>query len=202
MGRKGALLIQPNERFGNWLTLKFYSFKEVPQTYDSAKWECICDCGFKKFIRTADLLGGYTSKCIKCSCKINTQGNILPEKGAAWNKIFGIIKRSAKIRNLEFSLTKEHIKELVLQNCFYCDCEPSNLVKSSKGDEIAYNGIDRVDNKIGYLKENCVTCCRKCNFLKTDYNLKEMLNQIEKIYKNKEKILKRSETISKESTFK
>jgi hypothetical protein len=31
--------------------------------------------------------------------------------------------------------------------------------------EWVYNGIDRVDNNKQYIKENLVSCCKKCNFI-------------------------------------
>lgn len=30
------------------------------------------------------------------------------------------------------------------------------------------NGIDRIDNQIGYTKENCVPACKHCNYVKGD----------------------------------
>lgn len=33
------------------------------------------------------------------------------------------------------------------------------------------NGIDRVDNSKGYLKTNCVPCCKHCNYVKGDLSI-------------------------------
>lgn len=43
------------------------------------------------------------------------------------------------------------------------------------------NGIDRVDNTQGYTLANAVPCCKRCNQLKSDMQLKEFLSQIERI---------------------
>jgi len=45
-----------------------------------------------------------------------------------------------------------------------------------------YNGIDRINNERGYLKENCVAACFKCNKMKSDYTQEEFLDHIKKIY--------------------
>lgn len=45
------------------------------------------------------------------------------------------------------------------------------------------NGIDRVDNEIGYIYENCVCCCKVCNTMKMNLSVYEFLNHISKIFK-------------------
>ena len=42
-----------------------------------------------------------------------------------------------------------------------------------------YNGIDRVDNKIGYTLKNCVTCCKYCNNAKKDNDVDEFKEWLE-----------------------
>jgi hypothetical protein len=52
-------------------------------------------------------------------------------------------------------LTKEVFKNISKQDCYYC----------GKGGP---NGIDRVDNSIGYEPGNCVLCCKHGNYVKGD----------------------------------
>ena len=50
-------------------------------------------------------------------------------------------------------------------------------------DEILwFNGIDRIDSKIGYIDGNVVTCCKHCNFAKDALTQKEFKDLIFKIY--------------------
>ena len=67
----------------------------------------------------------------------------------------------------------------------------STIEKSqyNNGDFI-YNGIDRLDNKLGYEEENCVPCCYLCNRMKWSITEKDFLAQISKIFKNKSVIEK------------
>lgn len=53
-------------------------------------------------------------------------------------------------------LCREIWKEIVKEPCFYCGGINNTL------------GIDRVDNNIGYTKENSVSCCGICNRMKVD----------------------------------
>ncbi len=44
------------------------------------------------------------------------------------------------------------------------------------------NGIDRFDNTIGYIKDNCRSCCSLCNYLKRDSSYEKFINKIKRIY--------------------
>lgn len=58
---------------------------------------------------------------------------------------------------------------LTKMQCEYCGAEPSQIITGSRhrGNYI-YNGIDRIDNKLGYIKGNVVPCCWQCNKSKAD----------------------------------
>lgn len=68
--------------------------------------------------------------------------------------VFKQYAREALRRKLEFALTLDEFKELVAPPCLYC------------GDNETPRGIDRWDNKIGYVFENCRPCCGTCNYMK------------------------------------
>ncbi len=74
------------------------------------------------------------------------------------NTRFTDSKRSAKARNLEWSIPFEIYRELILKSCTYC----SGPLPETK------TGLDRIDNDKGYLTDNVVPCCRYCNQLRSD----------------------------------
>lgn len=84
--------------------------------------------------------------------------------------------RSAKKRKHSFNLNINDFKELVLTKCNYCDYYKENEV----------NGIDRVNNDIGYEKDNCVSCCEICNKMKRYYHPLFFV-QMCKIFTNEDK---------------
>lgn len=45
-----------------------------------------------------------------------------------------------------------------------------------------YQGIDRKDNLKGYSKENCVSCCKRCNRAKDVHNQASFLEWIKLVY--------------------
>jgi len=67
-----------------------------------------------------------------------------------------VYKRSASKKNLKFELKDEEYFDLVKQNCYYCG------ELQDKG----FNGIDRKDSTKDYTKDNTVSCCYVCNFIK------------------------------------
>ena len=67
---------------------------------------------------------------------------------------------SAAKRGYEMNLDFDTFSKLVLEECHYCGHKTEGEV----------NGIDRVDNSIGYSTGNCVTSCWKCNRLKHAYH--------------------------------
>ena len=69
------------------------------------------------------------------------------------------VTSSAK-RGYEMNLEFDTFSKLILLDCHYCGHKKEGEV----------NGIDRVDNSVGYSMDNCVTACWKCNRLKHMYS--------------------------------
>lgn len=107
----------------------------------------------------------------------------LPNHQGILNQILLGYKRSSRDRKQVFSLTKEQFYKLVQQPCYYCNTSNSNLKKTAGyPDGFPYNGLDRLDPKIGYTSKNTVTCCRACNFAKQGMTKEQFLSWINKTY--------------------
>lgn len=141
---------------------------------------CICDCGN---IAQIELYKAMTYHTKSCGCIRKTNPSSKKEAGvAAKNSVFCSYKQSAAIRNLTFSLTDKELYNLLTDNCYYCGSEPSNVMRVKSGNGVfLYNGIDRKDNNAGYTIENCVSCCKNCNFMKRKMSIKEFYEHIDKI---------------------
>jgi len=78
-------------------------------------------------------------------------------------------------RGFEFSLTKEKVLELTQSNCntvIWNRCSATN----KQWGKVIYNGIDRVNNTLGYTEENSVPCCKTCNLAKRTLTLEHSQN--------------------------
>lgn len=148
---------------------------------------CICDCGNTKSAAVFDILSGKIQSCgclMKESLLRSHENRRLGKGVASFNSYYARYKDGAKKRNLEFNISKEEFKVLIENKCFYCGADPSNKIVCVKKDPIYINGIDRVDNNIGYTLKNVVTCCSFCNKLKLAHNIDDFILQIKKIYEN------------------
>ena len=109
---------------------------------------------------------------------------------AGLNFLYYSYQKNAQKRKITFFLSKEDFTNLTKQNCSYCGTEPKNICNPrSKRGQYIYNGIDRLDSKVGYKKENCVPCCKTCNMLKGPTDLNEFLKHLNKIVKYTKSIL-------------
>lgn len=81
-------------------------------------------------------------------------------------------KRSADKRGYDWYLSDEYAKELMTSECHYCGLFDL---------DVRVNGIDRVDNTIGYWPSNVVSCCKLCNYFKKDYTVEQFLAHAKRI---------------------
>src|SRR5690348_7016806 len=161
------------QRFYGLTVLEFVGLTK----YKKAVWRCQCDCGNVREVVGSALIGGRTRSC-GCRRKLS-------EGQAAFNGLFGSYQKSAKKRNIRFELSRELFAEIIQKNCYYCDSAPSNRRSHERGNgALIYNGIDRIDNKIGYTKKNSVPCCAMCNKSKNNHTKDEFLFWIKKVYCN------------------
>jgi len=103
----------------------------------------------------------------------------LPDELGAKHKFLIQCRWNAKKRGIEFSLSDEEAIKLISLNCHYCGQEPSPCVYTYSKEKVAKhfnrNGIDRVDNSVGYVSGNVVACCATCNHAKKAHSAEEFL---------------------------
>lgn len=147
----------------------------------SVIWKCKCDCGNICFVSSQNIVSGGTTSCGCYRKSIISK----PFRESSFLSLFNKYKINANSRNLVFNLSIDEFKFLTSQNCFYCGKEPiqQHNKKRSNGSYL-YNGIDRLDNNIGYIFSNCVPCCKECNFSKASRTPYEFVLWILKISKN------------------
>ncbi len=168
---------------------KKFKYLFVTDTFDNDKVLCICDCGNEVWIKTSNIISGNSTSC---GCY---RFNRMDFGEGTVNRIMLGYKKAAERKNIEFSLTRQEFKDFIDANCFYCSSVPSTYRKPSNGNYggYTYNGIDRVNNSLGYTKDNCVTCCEVCNKSKRDMTIvkfKEWVKMlVENFYNWKDKII-------------
>lgn len=149
---------------------------------------CRCSCGTEKYVGKKSLERGKSLTCghgrAELISKLKTGKPSLryPDGIGMIKQVYRKTVRQSVERNRECTLTLEQFAQIVKQDCYYCGLSPSNIAKHSRGvSHILVSGIDRVDNTIGYIKENCVPCCKHCNRAKSDLTEAEFFQWIKRL---------------------
>lgn len=160
------------------------------QSFDKIKkkWIALCSCGNTVAVNSSSLGRNYF--CRNCAKGKERPFQWKQNNLGLWKDYYRGYKSSATKRNYEFDLSLDEFRELTTKNCYYCRTEPLRTFEvrvgrsKDKGTRfLLVNGIDRVDNSLGYLKENCVSCCETCNLAKRTLTEQEFLVWIQKVYK-------------------
>lgn len=148
-------------------------------------WHCECTaCGSAALVPSTKLKSGEVQSC---GCQMYTR-KVRTEKGiSGFNSLYCSYARGAKSRGLVFELTKKQFKNMVIANCTYCGIEPHAVHYGSRGNaaehgKFIYNGIDRIDSKLGYILNNCTTCCAECNLAKGIKTHEQFMSWVNRVY--------------------
>lgn len=154
----------------NWSmswTITSSPFKKGKYTVVTAE----CECGV---IRDVRLVNGKL-RTSSCGCHTHKELTTKTTGKMAWNartaqelavtNLLTTYRFQAKTRGYGFSLSKEQFTDLIFSNCAYCNTPPSNCKATNRG-RVRYNGIDRLDNDLGYESDNVAPCCIVCNRMK------------------------------------
>lgn len=155
--------------FGNLTVLKLSETRRK----DGQRWLCVCSCGKEKEVSTTDL---RTYHITSCGCKSKEVFRIKRkypcDLDGPWYKRFTRFIYGAKKNKHECKLSPEEFKVLSETACFYCG-------SFSKG---GINGIDRINSRLGYTIKNVVSCCKICNFAKSNLPIKQFMSWVKRIY--------------------
>ena len=143
-------------------------------------YTCECECGKRVVVRYENLYNKTTKSC-GCLRTELLKKRTKPNNECNKRSIYNYYKRNAKDRNLEWKISFDFLRSLILKPCHYCGIEGFTATISRSGSKLKHNGIDRIDNEIGYTEENCVPCCRICNFAKRDLSLEEFKNWLRRL---------------------
>jgi len=165
------------------LTVIGYSHSHIqPSGQKRAMWFVRCSCGVEKVMSTGTLLHGRTVSCGHVGNEKRKTARRLPQGEAAFNYLFLRYIHAAKDRNYEFALSRDEFRLLVKSDCHYCGVEPRQVHRGKSDDGgFVYNGVDRIDNRQGYVAGNVVPCCETCNRMKSSFSVDEFLQHIKKV---------------------
>lgn len=154
--------------------------------------------------KISNIMAEGFSACQRCSSKYRKEFKLLQFQTATiytYKDVYREYVKKSKEREINFELSLEGASKLFNQNCTYCNRPPSNLRKRDSGIEVYYQGLDRVNNNLGYITSNVVPCCKYCNSFKSNRNLKEFEEHLDELLKMKVQRLERKLVDSSESKW-
>jgi hypothetical protein len=176
---------------------KLTALSFIERVNNKTYWLFKCDCGNEKSL-VASRVFLKDSSTKSCGCykkeiwsrvvKKNKCKSVLITVERTKKELYFSYKGNANRRKYIFDLTYDYFIGLVNSDCFYCGIKPNRIqkctIKKVSFPEFICNGVDRKDNTIGYIKSNCVPCCRLCNRAKNNLSYLEFMQWIKQIKNN------------------
>ena len=150
-----AKTITPGNRFGRWTALEETKFRDYPSRARMPFQSCRCDCGTIQFVAHSKLRNGHSRSCGCLQAEVTTNRSLKhghkrrsaeTKSYRAWNNMLNRctnpnVKSFPDYGGRGITICERWLK---FEN-FLEDMGPSPEGLS----------IDRLDNDIGYSKENC-----------------------------------------------
>jgi 5-methylcytosine-specific restriction endonuclease McrA len=169
-------------RFGRLLVLERIRWGYIsPRGVTQTTYRCLCDCGKETTVLGSLLFLGKTTSC-GCYHSERTREVM---RLRPFEYLYNLLIAAAKRREYPCSLTYEEFAEFTKEtSCQYCGAPVIWEMYASRRKEFSYgHHMDRKDNKLGYTKDNCIVCCRRCNWGKGDMFTYEEWKKIGEVIK-------------------
>jgi hypothetical protein len=138
------------------------------------KDNCVSSCQMCNYMKNTVSVNVFINRVEHIlSYNNHVNGSFFPELFGDHTPNFNAYKYRASERKIDFSITKDDFKNVTERECYICGKQ--NTITHS-------NGIDRRDNNVGYLLENCSSCCGQCNYMKRNYEYDDMFDKFKMIY--------------------
>jgi len=176
--------ISNGEKFGRLTVL---SYTDRPGK--KGEYKCVCECGKLTYTKTWSLRSGKSRSCGCLNKEIVSKTHKLPNNLGVVKEIYRNYQQASIRREYTFKLTIDEFRNIIESECYYCK-EIGSMTPYGfhKNIDYRYNGVDRINNKIGYTTGNVVSCCKICNNAKATLTISEFKNWIMKINKNLDNI--------------
>ena len=146
----------------------------------------VCGCGNGFSLRETNGFKDFDSViCVTCS----RQARLSPNIGERY--VYKRVKSDAVRYEREFNIEFDDFVKLISSPCHYCGyvggnsiSVPSKVSGEWLVENFRYNGIDRVNNDLGYINGNCVPSCFICNRAKGSLSIEEFKEWIGRVANN------------------
>lgn len=175
VGRNAAHQDLSGRRYGKWQVLREDGKHRYGPGTIEYLWACVCDCGTERTVRGSSLRSGGSGSC-GCVRREQLMAKTLPDSLSLKRRLFRECRRRADDYERSFTLEFDLFCKLLIGQCYFCGRAPSHQSRSDySSPDFKYHGVDRLDNERGYEPDNSVSCCGRCNGMKSDMSESEFL---------------------------
>ena len=173
-----------NQSFGKLVVVKLLS--KTDKICHDRYWLCECECGKLTKVRQSHLVNKKIKSCGCEQFQIGCKHPCWTGYGEFSGTFFTTIVHGAKIRDLEFSITKEYIWDLFLKQNRKCALTGLELWFSKfSGGNDGNASLDRIDSSKGYVEENVWWVHKDINRMKLEFPLEKLYEYCKLICINK-----------------
>ena len=176
----GAKNPMPENLANGWIS--YNGLDRIDSTEDYTLDNVVTCCGSCNQLKGSLTLSEFIQKVEKWGK--STIGPIMGPLPIASPEEIAIIKRLYNFRYNDGNLSINDFCYLINQKCSYCQDEKNNIHRHggrNRSQVYLYNGLDRIDSGKPHNRDNVVTCCKHCNWAKSDLGLEEFQNISRKI---------------------
>ncbi len=128
--------------FGRWTVVEFHSIDK----WRSACWLCRCQCGTTAPVRGAHLTSGLSTQCKRC--RRATHGQAGASEYTTWQSM---LQRCCNPNNCNY----KRYGDRGIRVCGRWQKSFANFLADMGPRPSSRHSIDRIDNSLGYSKDNC-----------------------------------------------
>ena len=185
----------PGEQFEKLTVVKFFG----KDNNGKIAYVCQCQCGKSRIVRRSYLLSGRTKSC---GCQRSVASSITGKKTAPllakinFNGIGDLsgailchIKKNAKIRDIEFTTSKEYLWELYLSQNKECVLTGFPITFGNRYKKLTTTAsLDRIDSSMGYIVGNVQWVHKDINMMKRQLSNEQFISLCKTVTKKHENI--------------
>lgn len=151
-------------------------------------WKCRCYCGNETIVRHTHLTGHDIRTCGCSHIVVKDKHPHWKGYGEISGSYFNVVRRGAKKRNLQFSLTISEMWDKFLEQDKKCAFTGETLTfNKCLRDCSGTASLDRIDSSRGYEKDNIQWVHKLVNVMKQDMSDNEFITYCQKIVNYRKK---------------
>lgn len=175
------------QRYGRLVALEYAGYLRIgSQPKRAFRFRCDCGAIVVRTLMDVRRLDTMSCGCLKRDNRAKKPAhNRLRDGESSFRALLASYRKRAVAVGVAFELTEDGFRSLTIASCYYCNQKPSQKKKATADcfGSYQYNGLDRLDNTLGYVLGNVAPCCGTCNRAKGTMPVHEFMDWVRRVYR-------------------